>query len=111
VYNLIMMLFPASSSVSSADSFFVDFFFHFLTFFDFLSSFFASAAESIVFGNENNDNGQNFREFTGDCLFTSVSFAVNHDPASSLFADEFQESKNKSLQSVVVQDHNFFDFS
>jgi hypothetical protein len=44
-------------------------------------------------------------------LFTSVSFAVNHDPASSLFADEFQESKTNSSQSVDVQDNNFFDFS
>jgi hypothetical protein len=35
---------------------------------------------------------------------------VNHDPASSLFADEFQEFKTKSSQSVIVQD-NFFDFS
>jgi hypothetical protein len=75
-----MMLFPA-------DSFFVDFFFQFLAFFDFLPSFSVPTAESIVFGNENNDDGQDFREFTGDCLFTSVSFAVNHDPAKSLFAD------------------------
>jgi hypothetical protein len=36
---------------------------------------------------------------------------VNHNPASSLFADEFQELKTKSSQSVVVQDNNFFDFS
>jgi hypothetical protein len=105
-----MMLFPAGSLVSSAESFFVDFFLHFLAFFEFLSSFSVPTAESLVFGNENNDDGQDFREFTSDCLFTSVSFAVNHDPASSLFADEFQESKNKSLQSVVVQDNNFFDF-
>jgi hypothetical protein len=41
-------------------------------------------------------------------LFTSVSFTVNHDPASSLFADEFQEFKTKSSQSVIVQDNNFF---
>jgi hypothetical protein len=34
-----MMLFPAGSLVSSADSFFVDFFFHFLAFFVFLSPF------------------------------------------------------------------------
>jgi hypothetical protein len=106
-----MMLFPAGSLVSSADSFFVDFFFHFLAFFDFLWSFSVPTAESIVFGNENNDDEQDFREFTGDCLFTSVSFAVNHDPASSFFADEFQESKTKSSQSVDVQDNNFFDFS
>jgi hypothetical protein len=33
---------------------------------------------------------------------------VNHDPASSFFADEFQESKTKSSQSVIVQDNNFF---
>jgi hypothetical protein len=105
-----MMLFPAGSLVSYADSFFVDFFFHFLAF-EFLSSFSVPTAESIVFGNENNDDGQDFREFTGDCLYTSVSFTVNHDPASSLFADEFQESKTKSSQSVVVQDNNFFDFS
>jgi hypothetical protein len=78
-----MMLFPAGSLVSSADSFFEDFFFHFL------ASFSVSTAESIVFGNENNDDRQDFREFTGDCLFTLVSFTVNHDPASSLFADEF----------------------
>jgi hypothetical protein len=82
-----------------------------LAFFDFLPSFSVPTAESIVFGNENNDDGQDFREFTGDCLFTSVSFAVNHDPASSFFADEFQESKTKSSQSVIVQDNNFFDFS
>jgi hypothetical protein len=44
-------------------------------------------------------------------LFTSVRFTVNHDPASSLFADEFEEFKTKSSQSVVVQDNNFFDFS
>jgi hypothetical protein len=99
-----MMLFPAGS-------FFVEFFFQFLAFFDFLPSFSVPTAESIVFGNENNDDGQDFREFTGDCLFTSVSFAVNHDPASSFFADGFQESKTKSSQSVVVQDNNFFDFS
>jgi hypothetical protein len=99
-----MMLFPAGS-------FFVDFFFQFLTFFDFLPSFSVPTAESIVFGNENNDDGQDFREFTGDCLFTSVSFAVNHDPVSSFFADEFQQSKTKSSQSVDVQDNNFFDFS
>jgi hypothetical protein len=99
-----MMLFPA-------DSFFVDFFFHFLAFFDFLPSFSVPTADSIVFGNENNDDGQDFRDFAGDCLFTSVSFAVNRDPASSFFADEFQESKTKSSQSVLVQDNNFFDFS
>jgi hypothetical protein len=99
-----MMLFPAGS-------FFVDFSSIFLAFFDFLSSFSVPTAESIVFGNENNDDGQDFREFAGDCLFTSVSFAVNHDPASSFFADEFQESKTKSSQSVDVQDNNFFDFS
>jgi hypothetical protein len=106
-----MMLFPAGSLVSSADSFFVDFFLNFLAFFDFLSSFSAPTAESIVFGNKNNDNGQGFREFTGDCLFISVSFTVNHDLASSLFADEFQDLKTKPSQSVVVQDNNFFDFS
>jgi hypothetical protein len=72
---------------------------------------FFPTAESIVFGNENNDDGQEFRELAGDCLFTSVSFAVNHDPASSFFADAFQESKTKSSQSVVSQDNNFFDFS
>jgi hypothetical protein len=99
-----MMLFPA-------DSFFADFFFQFLAFFDFLPSFSVPTAESIVFGNENNDDGHNIREFTSDCLFTSVSFAVNHDPASSFFADEFQESKTKSSQSVILQDNNFFDFS
>jgi hypothetical protein len=99
-----MMLFPA-------DFFFVDFFFHFLAFFELSSSFFVPTAESIVFGNENNDDGQDFTEFTDDCLFTLVSFAVNHDPASSLFADEFQEFKTKSSQSVDVQDNNFFDFS
>jgi hypothetical protein len=99
-----MMLFPA-------DSFFVDFFFHFLAFFDFLASFSVPTAESIVFGNKNNDDRQDFREFTGDCLFTSVSFAVNHDPASSFFADEFQEFKTKFSQSVDVQNNNFFDFS
>jgi hypothetical protein len=106
-----MMLFPAGSLVSLADSFFVNFFFQFLAFFDFLSSFSVPTAESIVFGNENNDDEQGFREFMGDCLFFSVSFTVNHDPASSLFADEFQEFKTKSSQSVVVQDNNFFDFS
>jgi hypothetical protein len=106
-----MMLFPAGFLVSSADSFFVDFFFQFLAFFDFLPSFSGPTAESIVFGNENNDDGQDFREFTGDCLFTSVSFAVNHDPASTFFADELQEPKTKSSQSVDVQDNNFFDFS
>jgi hypothetical protein len=99
-----MMLFPA-------DSFFVEFFFQFLAFFDFLPSFSVPTAESIVFGNENNDDGQDFKEFSGDCLFTSVSFAVNHDPASSLFADELQEPKTKSPQFVDVQDNNFFDFS
>jgi hypothetical protein len=99
-----MMLFPA-------DSFFVDFFFHFLAFFEFSSSFSVPTVESIVFVAKNNDYGQGFREFTGDCLFTSVSFTVNHDPASSLFADEFQEFKTKSSQSVIVQDNNFFDFS
>jgi hypothetical protein len=98
-----MMLFPAGS--------FVEFFFQFLAFFDFLPSFSVPTAESIVFGNENNEDGQDFKEFTDDCLFTSVSFAVNHDPASSLFADEFQESKTKFSQSVDVQDNNFFDFS
>jgi hypothetical protein len=103
-----MMLFPADSLISSADSFFVDFFLHFLAFFDFLPSFSVPIAESIVFGNESNDDGQDFGEFTGDCLFTSVSFVVNHDPASSLFADELQESKTKSSQSVDVQDNNFF---
>jgi hypothetical protein len=36
---------------------------------------------------------------------------VNHDPASSFFADGFQEFKTKSSQSVIVQDNNFFDFS
>jgi hypothetical protein len=106
-----MMLFPAGSLVFSADSFFVDFFFQFLAFFDFLSSFSVPTAESIVFGTENNDDGQDFKEFSGDCLFTSVSFAVNHDPASSFFADEFQEFKTKSSQFVDVQDNNFFDFS
>jgi hypothetical protein len=105
------MLFPAGSLVSSDVSFFADFFFYFLAFFDFLSSFSVPTAESIVFGNENNDDGQDFREFAGDCLFTSVSFAVNHDPASSFFADEFQEFKTKSSQSVIVQDNNFFEFS
>jgi hypothetical protein len=100
-----MMLFPAGSLVPSAYSFFVDFFFQFL------SPFSVPTAESIVFGNENNDDGQDFREFTGDCLFTSVSFTVNHDPAKSFFADEFQESKAKSSQSVDVQGNNFFDFS
>jgi hypothetical protein len=99
-----MMLFPA-------DSFFVYFFFQLLNFFDFLPSFSVPTAESIVFGNENNDDGQDFREFTDDCLFTLVSFAVNHDPASSFFADELQEFKTKSSQSVVVQDNNLFDFS
>jgi hypothetical protein len=98
-----MMLFPA-------DSFFVDFFFQFLAFFDFLPSFSVPTAEPIVFGNENNDDGQDFREFTGDCLFTSVTFTVNHDLASSIYADEFQEFKTKSSQSVIVQDNNFFDF-
>jgi hypothetical protein len=44
-------------------------------------------------------------------LFTSVGFTVNHDPASSLFADEFQGFKTKSSQSVVVHNNNFFDFS
>jgi hypothetical protein len=82
-----------------------------LAFFDFLPSFSVPTAESIVFGNENNDDGQDFREFTGDCLFTLVSFAVNHDPASSFFADEFQQSKTKSSQSLDVQANNFFDFS
>jgi hypothetical protein len=105
-----MMLFPAGSLVSSADSFFFYFFFHFLAFFDFLSSFSVPTAESIVFRNENNDNGQDFRELTGDCLLTSVNFAVNHDPASSLFADEFQEFKTKSSQYIIVQDNNFFEF-
>jgi hypothetical protein len=83
------LVFSAGSLVVPVGSFFADFFFQFLTFFDFLSSFSVPAAKSIVFGNENNDNGQGFREFTSDCLFTSVSFTVNHDPASSLFADEF----------------------
>jgi hypothetical protein len=90
--------------------FFVNFFFQILAFFKFLSSFSVPTAESIVFGNENNDDGQDFRKLTGDCLFISVSFTVNHDPASSFFADEFQEFKIKSLQSVVVQDNNFFEF-
>jgi hypothetical protein len=49
-------------------------------------------------------------EFTGDCLFTSVSFTVNHDPANNFFADEFQKFKTKSSQSVVAQDNNFFEF-
>jgi hypothetical protein len=84
-----MMLFSACFLVFSAGSFFVDFFFQLLAFFEFLSSFSVPTAESIVFGNENNDDRQDFREFTGDCLFTSVSFTVNHDPASSFFADEF----------------------
>jgi hypothetical protein len=44
-------------------------------------------------------------------VFASVSFTANHDPASRLFADEFQEFKTKSLQFVVVQDNKFFDFS
>jgi hypothetical protein len=105
-----MMLFSADSLVSSADSFFVNFFFQLLAFFELLSSFSAPTKKSIVFGNENNDNGQYLREFTGDCLFTPVSFTVNHDPSSSLFADEFQEFKAKSSQFVVVQDNNFFDF-
>jgi hypothetical protein len=105
------MLFPAGALISSVDSFFVDFFFHFLAFFKFLSSFSVPTAESIVFGNENNENEQDFREFTGDCLFASVSFTVNYDSASSLFADEFQEFKTQSSQSVIVQDNNFFDFS
>jgi hypothetical protein len=39
-YNLIMMLFPAGSLVSSADSFFADFSFQFLAFFEFLLSMF-----------------------------------------------------------------------
>jgi hypothetical protein len=82
-----------------------------LAFFDVLSSFSVPTGESIVFGNENNDDGQDFREFAGDCLFTSVSFTVNHDPASNLFADELQESKTKSSQSVIVQGNKFFDFS
>jgi hypothetical protein len=110
------MIFPVCSLVSSAgslvfpaDSFFVDFFF--LAFFEFLLSFSVPTAESIVFDNKHNGNGQDFREFMGDCLSNSVSFAVNHDPASSLFADEFQEFKIKSSQYVVVQDNNFFDFS
>jgi hypothetical protein len=93
-----MKFFPAGSLLFSVDSFFVDFFFlffFFLAFFDFLSSFSAPTAESIVFVSKNNDDEQGFREFTGDCLFISVSFTVNHDPASSLFADEFQESKTK----------------
>jgi hypothetical protein len=76
-----------------------------------LSSFSVPTAESIVFDNENNDDGQDFREFTGDCLFTSVSFTANRDPASSLFADELHEPKTKSSQSVDVQNNNFFDFS
>jgi hypothetical protein len=42
------MLFPTGSLISSADSFFVDFFFHFLAFFYFLSSFSVSTVESIV---------------------------------------------------------------
>jgi hypothetical protein len=112
-----MMLFPASSLVFFAGSlvfptdFFVDFFFNFLALFELLSSFSVPTVESIVFGNENNDDGYDFREFTGDCLFTLVSFAVNHDPASSFFADEFQEFKTKFSQSVIVQDNNFFNFS
>jgi hypothetical protein len=106
-----MMLFPAGFLVFSADSFFVNFFLPFLAFFELFLSFSVSTAESIVFGNENNDDGQDFRKLTGDCLFTSVSFTVNHDPASSLFADEFQEFKTKSSQFIVVQDNNFFDFS
>jgi hypothetical protein len=69
--------------------FFVDFFFHFLALFEFLLSFSVPTAKSIIFGNKNNDDKQDFRKFTGDCLFTSVSFTVNHDPASSLFADGF----------------------
>jgi hypothetical protein len=72
-----MMLFPA-------DSFFVYFFFQFLDFFEFLSSFYVSTVEPIIFGNKNNDDGQDFGEFTADCLFTSISFIVNHDPSSSL---------------------------
>jgi hypothetical protein len=40
-----------------------------------------------------------------------LAYIKNHDPASSLFADKFQELKTKSSQSVVVQDNNFFDFS
>jgi hypothetical protein len=99
-----MMLFPA-------DSFFVDFFFQFLTSFEVLSFFSVPTAESIVFGNKSNDYGQDSKEFTCNCLFTSVSFTMNHNPASSLFADEFQESKTKSSQSVAVQGNNFFDFS
>jgi hypothetical protein len=113
-----MMLFPAGSLVFSdgtlvfpAYSFFVNFFFQFLAFFKFLSSFSVPIGESIVFVAKNNDYEQDFREFTDGCLFTSVSFTVNHDPASSLFADEFQEFKTKSSQSVDVQDNNFFDFS
>jgi hypothetical protein len=105
------LVFSAGSLVFLADSFFVDFFFQFLAFFEFLSSFTVPTAESIVFGNKNNNDGQDFRKFTSDCLFISISFTFNHDPASSLFADEFQELKTKSSQSVVVQYNNFFHFS
>jgi hypothetical protein len=69
-----------------------------LAFFEFLSCFSVPTADSIVFGNENNDNGKDLREFAGDCLFTSVNFTVNHDLSSSLFA-HFKGSKPESGRS------------
>jgi hypothetical protein len=62
--------------------------------------------ESIVFVAKNNDDGQDFIEFTGGRLFTSVSFTANHDPESSFFEDELQELKpnlhNLSLYKTII---------
>jgi hypothetical protein len=70
-----------------------------------------TSSKSIVSGNENSEDAQEvFRESLNGTLFITFGFAVNQDPASSLFADEFQEFKTKSSQSVVVQDNNFFGF-
>jgi hypothetical protein len=77
-----------------------------LAFFEFLSSFFVPTAESIVFGNKNNDDGQDFREFTGDCLFTSVSFTVNTDYAAAFLSMNSKSSKpnlhNLSLYKTII---------
>jgi hypothetical protein len=50
-----MTLFPAGSLVSSADSFFVDFFFHFFGFLR-VSVVYFPTEESIVFVAKNNDD-------------------------------------------------------
>jgi hypothetical protein len=61
VFSAGSLAFSAGSLIFPADSFLSIFFFHFLAFFKFLSSFSVPTAESIVFVAKNNDDGQDLR--------------------------------------------------